>query len=143
MVLGATALEVFIADLLNRMAQHSELSEDLWQWINDRDDYTRDPSTEEQFDVLLKHFTGHSLKEESALWEAFKNLRTGRNKFVHEGAAKIGGVDVTAQKAAELVGLAHKIVSQIREWLPSEVQWPVFEHHTTLNVTFPLFPEKN
>jgi len=88
-VLAATALEVFIAHVLDDLAAKGKVPTDVWQWVNDRKDPDKDPSTEEQFDVLLKHFVGHSLKEDPTLWAAFPNLRAARNKFVHEGVARV------------------------------------------------------
>jgi hypothetical protein len=90
-VLGATALEVFIATVLDALAVKKKLSKTLWEWIRSRDGKTlQQPSVEEQYDVLLEELSGHSLKEDPSLWEAFKNLKTARNAFVHEGAAAVG-----------------------------------------------------
>src|SRR5262249_13656712 len=90
-VLAATSLEVFISTLLDQLASKRGLSENLWTWVRDRDGRTlQQPSVEEQFDVLLKELTGHSLKEDAVLWEAFKNLKSARNSFVHEGTARLG-----------------------------------------------------
>jgi hypothetical protein len=130
-VLAATSLEVFIAEILNKLAAKSRLCPDLWTWLNDRDGkWLREPALEEQFDTLLKYFTGHSLKEE-ALWEAFKNLKTARNTFVHEGCAKDSakrghGKPVSPAEAAKLVDGARAIISWVRNRLPEDLQWPEF-----------------
>src|SRR5262249_7249194 len=59
MVLAATALEVFIANILDALAARSPVPAELWNWLNERDDnYLRQPSVEEQYDTLLKVFTG-------------------------------------------------------------------------------------
>jgi len=127
-VLAATALEVFIAHVLDRLAPRSPVPAPLWDWLNDRDDsHLRQPSVEEQYDTLLKVFTGHSLKE-NGLWDAFMNLKTARNKFVHEGIAKVGGAAVSPETAGRLVGGAFEIVATVRGWLPPDLQWPVFKH---------------
>jgi hypothetical protein len=127
-VLAATALEVFIAQILDHLAKVKPTPLELWSWINNRGDYLREPTVEEQYDVLLKFFTGRSLKAEGRLWESFKNLKTARNSFVHEGRAKVGGTPVSIDAAKKLVASAQEIVSTIREWLPQELYWPVFKH---------------
>lgn len=126
-VLAATALEVFIADVLERVAAKGDIPSDVWYWINHRGDWQRDPSTEDQFDVLLKHFVGHSLKEDAKLWQGFQNLRTARNKFVHEGLARAGGKGLTPADAAQLLSRASEIVNWVRQWLPPDLQWPRFQ----------------
>src|SRR5262245_29826657 len=73
-VLAATALEVFIGHALDDLAARSPVPPALWDWLNDRDDkHYLQPSVEEQYDGLLKFFTGHSLKTEARLWESFMN----------------------------------------------------------------------
>ena len=61
-VLAATALEVLISQVLDRLAAQSSLPAPLWQWINRRGE---EPAVDQQYDALLKFFTGHSLKEET------------------------------------------------------------------------------
>lgn len=141
-VLAATALEVFIADTLDELSAHADFPQPMWDWVNHRGDWLKDPSTAEQFDFLLQYFTGHSLKEESTLWESFQNLRTARNTFVHEGAATLGRtrVIVTPQQAAQLVKKAWDITEWVREKLPAEMQWPLFKQDTRVAVTMPLLP---
>jgi hypothetical protein len=128
-VLAATALEVFISRMLNSLAEAGAAPAPLWAWINKRGDYLREPTVEEQYDVLLRFFTGHSLKDEPKLWEAFRNLKTARNSFVHEGAARLGGADVSLEAASNLIASAGDVVSKVREWLPAELQWRVFRHN--------------
>jgi hypothetical protein len=137
-VLAATALEVFIADVLERLAKNSDVPRDVWQWMNERRDIDRNPSTEEQFDVLLKHFVGRSLKDEQKLWQIFTELRTARNKFVHEGTARAGGNPITFERAGQLVASAGEIISTIRGWLPAEHQWTQFQSKSQLSFTLPL-----
>lgn len=137
-VLGATALEVFVADVLNRLASTGTIPVDIWKWINDRENWLKDPSTDEQFDALLKHFTGHSLKENSDLWQGFKELRTARNKFVHEGRALVGGREVDRIKAAELLANAAKTIDLVRGWVPAEHQWIVFNEKVELRIVTQL-----
>ena len=56
-VLAATALEVFIAHILDLLAAQSPVPAPLWGWLNDRDDnHLRQPSVEEQYDTLLQVF---------------------------------------------------------------------------------------
>jgi hypothetical protein len=128
LVLAATALEVFIEELLNRLANATPIPGPLWNWINDRGEWQKQPSVEEQFDLLLKVLTGHSLKENNDLWEGFRHLRKARNSFVHEGVAKmLGGTMATLADAGALVSKAEGIISKVREWIPEQDRWPVFE----------------
>jgi hypothetical protein len=127
-VLAATALEVFIAKVLDQLAVAKNTPPELWKWINQRGDWLREPTVEEQYDELLKFFTGHSLKEEQKLWEFFKNLKTARNSFVHEGVAKVGGSPLNAEVARKLIISASEIIQKVKEWLPQELHWPEFKH---------------
>jgi len=134
-VLAATALEVFIAHVLDDLAARSSVPAPLWNWISTRDGaYSREPTVEEQYDRLLMFFTGHSLKTEARLWESFMNLKTARNTFVHKGIAKIGGVQVSPETANHLIVSASEVVAKVREWLPPEVHWPVFKHEINVQI---------
>lgn len=133
-VLAATALEVFIARILDGLAELQPMPPELWTWINQRGDCLREPTVEEQYDALLKFFTGHSLKTEAKLWEGFRNLKTARNSFVHEGIAKVGGTPISTETARKLVASASEIVSKVREWLPQELHWPLFKHTIQVEV---------
>jgi hypothetical protein len=138
-VLAATSLEVFISVLLDELAAKKRLSVSLWTWITTRDNkILQQPSVEEQFDVLLKEFTGHTLKEEATLWEAFKNLKAARNSFVHEGVAMIGKKPVSEGVAATLVGQVDNIIAKIREWIPEELRWPVPQTQVNLECKMPI-----
>lgn len=133
-VLAATALEVFIAHVLDGLAERSAVPAALWEWINNRGDYLREPSVEEQYDELLMVLTGHSLKAESKLWELFMNLKRARNTFVHRGIAEIGKTEVSPETASKLVAAASEIIAKVREWLPEELHWPVFKHTVRIEV---------
>lgn len=132
--LAAMSLEVFIVNLLDKISAFKRFSRPLWKWITDRGHFTKDPSTPERFDVLLKELTGHSLKDEPKLWEVFKNLREARNSFVHEGTATIGEKPVSESTARELVSGASSIIAKVREWTPTKLQWPEFRHNLKLTV---------
>src|SRR5262249_862006 len=133
-VLAATALEVFIARKLDELASLKSLSQELWSWINDRGSYLREPTVEEQYEVLLRFFTGHSLKSEAALWKSFMNLKTARNSFVHDGVARAGGVPLSIEDARNLVTGASNVIAKVREWLPEELHWPIFSHHAEVRM---------
>jgi hypothetical protein len=125
-VLAATALEVFVARILDQLAAEHAIPKEFWALINDRADYRQEPTLVEQYDTLLKFFTTHSLKEEAVLWEAFRNLKQARNRFVHEGTARIGNVVVDAARAGELITAAGQIIAKIREWLPEQLRWTIY-----------------
>jgi len=143
LVLAATALEVFIAELLNRLVKEANVSVDLWDWINDRGNWQKEPSTEEQYDVLLKVMTGHSLKEDNALWEGLKNIRVARNSFVHEGVAKLGKATLSLQDTLPLLARADAIVTKIREWIPDSYRWPLIERTINIQMTKRLVGDSN
>lgn len=119
----ATALEVFINQVLNQLAATSSVPTDLWQWINKRPQHAFEPGVEEQFDVLLKVLSGHSLKEDPALWGTFMNLKTARNKFVHGGEPIVGGQSLSHEKAADLLSKANGIFDIVRGWMPHALRW--------------------
>jgi hypothetical protein len=140
-VLAATALEVFIAELLDVLAKGWPVPNMLWDWIKKRgNDIDKQPSVEEQFDALLMVMTGHSLKEERALWDSFQNLKTSRNKFVHEGIPRIGKntPPVTEADALAFIGQAEAIVAKTREWIPEKLRWPVYVPKSKLGFMMPF-----
>lgn len=133
-VLAATALEVLAAHVLNDLARIKYVSPELWQWINKRGDWLREPTVEEQYDALLNLLSGHSLKEEQTLWVAFKSLKTARNSFVHEGVAKFGGAPLSEESAYKLIASAWNVVTQVRDWLPEALRWPEFKPTISVEV---------
>jgi hypothetical protein len=139
LVLAATALEVFISRVLDRLAPTKVVPPELWHWINERDNRLKEPALEEQYDVLMKFLTGHSLKDEPLLWEAFKNLKDARNAFVHEGIAKIGRIPVSTETANKLIASASNIIEKTREWLPNELHWQEFKYDLTVEIQKRLF----
>jgi hypothetical protein len=132
-VLAATSLEVFISQVLEALAPKAEPASALWTWINNRGDWQKEPSVEEQFSSLLGIATGHSLKEDNTLWEAFRHLRTARNSFAHRGVAEVGGKTLSPAAALALIAKADQIVERVREWLPEHERWPIF--NVAANVT--------
>ena len=139
LVLAATALEVFISRVLDRLAPNKVIPPELWHWINERGNRLKEPTLEEQYDALIKFLTGHSLKDEPLLWEAFKNLKDARNSFVHEGIAKIGETNVTTETANKLIVAASTIISKIKECLPTELHWPEFTYDLNVEIQKRLF----
>lgn len=137
--LAATALEVFIAQVLDDVAKRSTIPADLWTWINSRE-WLKQPSNDEQFDTLLLILTGHSLKHDALLWEAFKNIRGARNTFVHEGVPRVGKKPVTEAIAGQLVVRATEIVNTVREWLPEPVRWYQPQAKAEIKLSHSLFP---
>jgi hypothetical protein len=90
-------------------------------WITKRGFFLKEPSTDEQFDVLLKIFSGKSLKDEPTLWEAFRNLKEARNNFVHKGRAEIGGKPVTSDVASRLVASTRDIIRWTEKLIQRQV----------------------
>jgi hypothetical protein len=123
-VLGFSALEVRIEAALNDLARLYGVRSEMWDWINDRGDYRKEPSTLEQFDSLLKAVTGKSLKEESRLWDGLQHLRKARNSFAHDGIAVLGGIPVDAARATELLQMAAEIIDWVDLLLPAEFRRP-------------------
>jgi len=117
-VMAYAAMETFIAWALDILHEEQQLPKGLWGWINKRDHWTKEPSVSEKFDILLRVFTGHSLKDEPQLWERFTEVRKARNALVHEGAAKVGAKPVDAGKARELVNDTGKIIKWVELLLP-------------------------
>ena len=142
LVLAFTALETLIAATLDQLASQIDMPDGLWQWINDRGDYRKEPSVEEKFNVLLSALANKSLKEERRLWKAFKNLKEARNSFVHEGKAVIGKneEEVTPEKASSLIAKARDIVRWVEPLLPSEMRSPDIEQRFDVEVSKQLAP---
>lgn len=136
-VLAATALEVFVAHILNAMAEKSTVPKELWNWINNRAWWLKEPDSKEQFDTLLRVLLGVSLKDNNELWGALCNLRDARNSFVHEGVARIGKarVPLSTDDARKLIGKANEIVKFVKEKLPAELQWPEFKYSVQITAT--------
>jgi hypothetical protein len=126
--LANAALETFSKWLAGQLAATAGLPSGLWDWINKRGDWYKEPSVDDRVDPLLKVFTGHSLKDESELWEAYRHLRSARNSFSHSGRPVLrrGNAEheVTADVAAVLVKRAQQIVDWCEARLPSAVRRP-------------------
>jgi hypothetical protein len=137
-VLALSCLEVFISQVLDRLAAESPVPNEMWSWLNGRNMSQANPSTEEQFDVLLKIFTGHSLKEDHKLWEAFKNLKSCRNAFLHEGTPSVGKAkkSISERDVMDFLAQTDNIVQRVREWLPPSLRWPEFK--TEMTFMFPI-----
>jgi hypothetical protein len=124
-LLAATSLETLIADALDKLsAGASPVPQSLWMWINDRGDYRKEPSVLEQYDALLKAFTGRSLRDEIELWEALRNIRDAGNSFVHGGKPLIGRREVPLADARSLLAKAERIVEWVEAFLPETARRP-------------------
>lgn len=140
-VLAFTALEVFISIILDLLAYKSPIPQNLWKWINKRKGFLQNPTSDEQFDNLLKILTGISLKDDNELWKALINLRKARNSFVHEGIAKIGNSILDREDAKRLVGSASEIINFIKEKLPEDIKWPEFKYNFEIQAEMKVFKE--
>jgi hypothetical protein len=129
--LASTALETLIEIHLRRLATARCTPPELWLWITHRDFYLKEPSMTEQFDTLLKIFSGKSLKDQPQLWTAFKNLNQARNSFVHGGRAEIGNMPVTIDVAMKLLESTKEIIKWMEQLAPEGDRWwfdpPAFE----------------
>jgi hypothetical protein len=126
-VLAYTAIEVRIASALNVLATTNPaiVGGAMWSWINDREQFLKEPSVEEQLTDLMQMLAGKSLKKEKALWDAYGNLRKARNSFVHEGkAVMLDKTPVDATKAQELIHGANGIIDWIESALPESHRRP-------------------
>lgn len=134
-VLSATALEIFIAELLEKLVKKTKIPKTLWSWLNNRDGkFSKEPSVEEKYDALLKLMTKNSLKTEHKLWKGFLELRNARNTFVHKGLAKVNGKELTVDEAQLLIANAELIIAKIREWIPERYRWPEINHTIELQL---------
>lgn len=133
-ILTFTALEVFISKTLDDLAATSNISDDLWKWINSRG-YLKDPSIEEKYDFLSHHLIGSSIKDNNKLWESFKHLRKARNSFAHDGIPMVGDEPVTEKSARNFIIKANEIINAIKEKLPEALKWPEFRHEIKMEFT--------
>jgi len=134
-VLVNTALETFIKAALNFLAIENEYSKEFWNWLYDRNPLLKNPSTDEQFDNLLKMLAGSSLKDEIELWEAYKNIKKIRNGFVHEGKLELGDIPVDIYLAGQLIEKAKRIIEWVEQFLPIELIRPKAEEHAQVQFT--------
>lgn len=79
LVLAYTSLEVMIERVLDILAIRAVKPDSLWKWINDRDDFYKEPSIAEKFGPLLKIIAGKSPRDDQALWRNFTDLKKARN----------------------------------------------------------------
>ena len=139
-VLAASALEVYVETVLHPIAERKGIPPRLWEWIwEDQGKKRMDPSVNDQFDVFLLVMTGHSLKEESVLWQSFQNLKEARNKFVHEGRATIGGHPISDAKALELVHRVGEIIGKVESWIPEDLRTVRLENKIQISIRKTIF----
>ena len=93
--------------------------------------------------MLLRVLVGHSLKDNPRLWERLVNLRDARNSFVHTGVCRIGrdNPPITRDRAFELINAAEEITLAVRDWLPADLQWPVYDRNVTIEMAIPFTVE--
>jgi hypothetical protein len=125
LVLAAAALENLIESELDYLATNRGVPLALWTWINERRDRDKNPSVEEQFSSLLEAVTGRSLlRENRDLWDAFMNLKTARNRYLHSGTVSVGGKPVDPTCARYLIANAKEVARWVEEMLPAEERRP-------------------
>ena len=127
-VMAYVALEVFSEHVADSLADAANLPEGLWDWICDRDHWSKNPGVADRLTHLLNAFTGHDIRQEAQrAWAAFKQLRDARNNFVHRGVVATGRpgkgkglVPLNNQKAVEIFRGARSLVQWIEEFLPAD-----------------------
>lgn len=120
------ALETFAYWMNQILFEHSTIDRTLYEWVNDRKDWMKEPSVLDRYDVLLKVFTGKTLKDEPFLWEALKKIRGVRNNFMHQGrlAPKKDAAELGVHEVYGLLQKANEIVNWVEALLPPEVHRP-------------------
>lgn len=117
-VMAYSSLETFIQWALQILNDKQPLPGGLWDWINERDHWSKEPSVTEKFDALLRVFSEQSLKDDARLWQTFADIRKARNSVAHEGVATLSGKPIDAGKAKQLVDGAHEIIAWVERLLP-------------------------
>jgi len=141
-ILTSTALEVFISIILDEIVKTGKIDSPLWDWINDRRFHLKNPSVDDKFSFLSHYLIGKSIKDDSDLWNSFKDLQKARNSFAHNGVAIVNGTEVTLEKAHKFIIKANEIINFIKEELPKDLQWPEFEHKIKVGITHTLLEQK-
>ncbi len=141
-VLAAAALKAFISYVLNELSSDSTVPGQLWEWITQRQIRYKEPSIEEEFDILLKSLSGTSLKDNPELWEAFRNIEQARDSFVRDGIAQIGLNPVSPDDVRRLLQSTAEIISFIKDKLPESLHWPQYDHSLKITVAKPVL-QKN
>lgn len=124
LTLSYAALECFSQYLVNSLAKIRGLPKGLWDWISDRDHHMKEPAVEDCLGDLCMILSGRSLKSEKPLWETFKNHRTARNRFVHEGRGSVGGVETTQADVRKYLGNVEQIFAWGESVLPEHLRRP-------------------
>lgn len=127
LVLIAASIETAVSAVLNHLATKSAVPDQLWQWIIDRGDYRKEPTVEEECDVLLSVLGGKSLKTDPKLWQSFMNIKSARNNFVHEGVPSITkkGKALSSAEISQLLDSAKQIIKFLEEFLPEILRRPI------------------
>jgi hypothetical protein len=134
-VLAYSALETAIAVALDSLVLTSSVPEELWNWLNHRgNDFRKTPSVSEQWNELLKMLTGHSLMDQTTLWQTFQTLRYVRNEFAHKGLARAKGKteEISEQDARNLVDGAVKIIDWLYPLIDPSFSRPEIEGDITV-----------
>jgi hypothetical protein len=119
-VLAFTALEAFIDWVLQEHVNAGAMDPTLYRWIANRDDHAKEPSVQEQFDVLLKAVSKRTLKDDQRLWESLVSLRKVRNAIAHTGIPTIDKTVVDSVKASQLVNTSREIIDWVELGLPDD-----------------------
>lgn len=130
------ALETFAQWMNDELSVRSTLDPDLFDWLNDLAEKMKGPSVPDRYDVLLKVFTGKSLKDEQPLWGALMKIRGARNNFMHRGkvAQTKKTEELTIDEVSVLMEKANEIVNWVEALLPAELHRPKLNENYKMEV---------
>lgn len=133
-VLTYSSIEVLLEELTNALAKESFKPYGIWEWLNNRESYWREPSVADRADKLLSELSGRSLKEQPDLWQDFRRIRECRNNFIHEGKLEIGGRLLTTAEVAQLVLSGKKILDWLKALLTEGAKSLTFDTTTQIEI---------
>jgi hypothetical protein len=146
-VLICIALETLVDQALDVLAARSAIPPDLWEWMNNRDFYLKNPSVTDRYGTLLGLLAGRSLKDKADLWQAFGEIREARNNYAHEGKAYLTRgkartqIEVSQEMAARMLASAKEIAAWTEELLPPENRRPTLAVKPRLLMSRVIIPQ--
>jgi len=121
-VLTFSSIEVILSLVTDSLARGGFQPYSLWEWLNSRDQFWKEPSVADRADVILKGLSGQSLKAQQILWESFVRLRDYRNSYIHRGILEAKGRTLSSLEGIALVTAGKAILDWLEKCLPAEQQ---------------------